>query len=354
MTKDTDAGIPTVQTMIAAFPLPSLVIGRCEQIVSANEKAETLLGKSGVDRHFTTTLRHPLLVEAVERSLLDNVSRSVSYQVIEFGSDVSYDVHLRPIAGTGLLLLCFQNATDVERAEQMRRDFVSNVSHELRTPLTAMMGFIETLRGPARDDTEARDRFLGIMAGEAERMNRLVGGLLSLSQVETGERLRPTTRIDLRDVLVSMTGTLTPLALQRNVALHADVGQEPLSVMGDADQLLQVFTNLVENAIKYGDPEQTVAITPARIAHDPVLRGPAIAIEVADHGPGIDPIHLPRLTERFYRVDTHRNRALGGTGLGLAIVKHILNRHRGRLKITSQPGQGSQFTVILPCIDGGG
>ena len=351
MTKDTDAGIPTVQTVIAAFPLPSLVIGPSEQIVSANDKMETLVGKIDVGRHFTTTLRHPLLVEAVERSLLDHVSRRVSYQVNEYGNDVSYDVHLQPIAGTSLLLLSFQNVTDLERAEQMRRDFVSNVSHELRTPLTALVGFIETLRGPARDDTEARDRFLGIMASETERMNRLVGGLLSLSRVEAGERLRPTTRVDLRDVLKSTALTLNPVALQRNVFLHVDVGQEPLSVMGDADQLLQVFTNLVENAIKYGDADQAVEITYARIARDPVLRGPAIAIEVADHGPGIDPIHLPRLTERFYRVDTHRNRALGGTGLGLAIVKHILNRHRGRLKITSQPGHGSQFTVILPFAD---
>lgn len=348
MTKDTDAGLPTVQAMIAAMPLPSLVIGSSEQIVSANEQAETLLGKTDVGRHFTTTLRHPLLVEAVERSLQDHVSRSISYQVIEYGNNVTYDVHLQPIAGTSLLLLSFQNAIDVERAEQMRRDFVSNVSHELRTPLTALMGFIETLRGPARDETEARDRFLGIMASEAERMNRLVGGLLSLSRVEAVERLRPTTRVDLRDVLKSTALTLNPVARERNVTLDADVGQEPLSVMGDADQLLQVFTNLVENAIKYGGADQAVEITHVRIAHDPVLRRPAIAVEVADHGPGIDPIHLPRLTERFYRVDTHRNRALGGTGLGLAITKHILNRHRGRLKITSQPGHGSQFTVILP------
>ena len=351
MTDAPKGEIATVQTMVAAFPLPSLVIGPSQHIESANEKAEKLLGARIVGRHFTTFLRHPGLVDAVERSLQDRADRSVSYQVVEFGGEVSYEVNLQPIAGTASLLLCFQNATDLGRAEQMRRDFVSNVSHELRTPLTALMGFIETLRGPARDDADARERFLGIMTGEAERMNRLVGDLLSLSRVEAGERQRPGTRIDLRDVLRSMGGTLSALGQDKRVTLGDMTGPEPLMVLGDADQLLQVFTNLVENAIKYGDANHPVAITPVRVAHDPVLRGPAIAVEVADHGPGIDPIHLPRLTERFYRVDTHRNRALGGTGLGLAIVKHILNRHRGRLKITSQPGQGSQFTVILPCID---
>lgn len=344
-----DLGNPaTIQDLIAAFPLPTLIIGPTEHVLSLNDAADMLLGKSVVGRHFTTSLRQPKLVKAIEQSLQDRAPRSVSYQTVENGSDTSYDVSLRAIAQTGLLLVSFQNATDLARAEQMRRDFVANVSHELRTPLTALMGFIETLRSSARDDAKVRDRFLGIMAGEAERMNRLVGGLLSLSRVEADERVRPTTRLDLRNVLQTTTSNLEPLARENAVALRCDPGQVPLYVIGVADQLLQVFTNLVENAIKYGGADQSVEISALRSAHDPVLRGPAIEIMIADHGPGIDPIHLPRLTERFYRADNHRNRELGGTGLGLAIVKHILNRHRGRLKIASQPGQGSQFTVVLP------
>lgn len=348
MTKQVLDDIQAVYDLIAAFPLPTLVIDRGEKIIALNSSAEVLLGKNAVGRHFTTTLRHPKLVDAVERGLADGAPRKISYQIVEHGSDAFYDVHLQEIGDTGLLLVSFQNATDLAQAEQMRRDFVANVSHELRTPLTAVMGFIETLRGSARDDVKARDHFLGIMAGEAERMNRLVGGLLSLSRVEADEYVRPTARLDLRNVLQSTLRNLEPLAQHNNVKLDFKPGQVPLKVVGDTDQLLQVFTNLLENAIKYGGTNQTVEILSKDSAHDPVLRGPAIEISVIDHGPGIDPIHLPRLTERFYRADSHRSRELGGTGLGLAIVKHILNRHRGRLTITSQLGQGTQFTVILP------
>jgi two-component system phosphate regulon sensor histidine kinase PhoR len=343
MTQPADA--PMIQNVIAAFPLPTLAIGGTEKIEYLNAAAEVLLGASVVGRHFTTVLRHPKLVDAIER---DQVVRTVSYQVLENGRDAYYDVHVQMIAQTDLLLVSVQNATVLAQAEQMRRDFVANVSHELRTPLTAVMGFVETLRGPARDDAAARDRFLGIMAGEAERMNRLVGGLLSLSRVEAEQRVRPTTQLDLCTVLKSAICTLEPLTRDNNVTVHLAPWQDMLQVTGDADQLLQVFTNLLENAVKYGGADQSVEIEIARIDHDPVLRGPAIEVTVVDHGPGMESIHLPRLTERFYRADTHRSRDLGGTGLGLAIVKHILNRHRGRLKITSKPGHGSRFTVVLP------
>lgn len=339
---------PAIEVLIEAFPLPTLVIGVTGTLACMNAAAEALFGKKVLGRHFTTSLRHPKLVDAVERSLLDRVPRKVSYQVVENGSDAFYEAHVHAVDGTPFLILSFQNVTDVVLAEQMRSDFVANVSHELRTPLTSLMGFIETLRGPARDDSKARDRFLTIMAGEAERMNRLVGDLQSLSGVEADERVRPKTTIDLRDTLQTMLSNISPLAKDRRVRLQCDLGETPLLVIGDSDQLIQVFTNLVENAIKYGGADQSVEIAASKSVHDPVLRGPAIAITVYDHGPGIDPIHLPRLTERFYRADSHRSRELGGTGLGLSIVKHILNRHRGRLKIDSQLEQGSQFTVILP------
>jgi two-component system phosphate regulon sensor histidine kinase PhoR len=210
------------------------------------------------------------------------------------------------------------------------------------------MGFIETLRGAARDDPKARDRFLGIMAQEAGRMNRLVADLLSLGRVESEERVRPTERINLAGIITTTLRNLKPLASEANVDLTLDLGTKHMHVLGDSDQLQQVFTNLVENAIKYGGANQQVTLRAEVQAHDPTLRGAAVRLHISDNGPGIAPEHLPRLTERFYRADNHRSRAMGGTGLGLAIVKHILNRHKGLLKITSEPGAGACFTVILP------
>jgi two-component system phosphate regulon sensor histidine kinase PhoR len=213
------------------------------------------------------------------------------------------------------------------------------------------MGFIETMRGPARDDAAARDRFLAIMEGEAGRMNRLVGDLLSLSRVEDDERVRPRDDVDLIGVLASVLRTLRQLADEAGVAVEQRFAEEPLMLVGDQDQLMQVFTNIIENAIKYGASGKRIVIEVERIERDPAMRGPSARVHVRDFGPGIDDIHLPRLTERFYRADSHRSRALGGTGLGLAIVKHIVNRHRGRLQVESTLGEGSTFTVILPVRD---
>ncbi|MEW9921892.1 sensor histidine kinase [Marimonas sp. MJW-29] len=334
--------------ILAALPLPALAINRNERIVAINDAAKALVPSGAMGRHFVTVLRQPTLVEAVEKALREGTPGHASYLAGTVDKKVTYDVSLRPVAATGTLVLSFQDITHEAEAGQMRRDFVANVSHELRTPLTALMGFIETLSGPAKDDPAARERFLGIMSGEAERMNRLVGDLLSLSRVEAEERVRPTAKVDLVEVLRSTMRNLNPLAVDNDVELRPDLGPAPLPLLGDADQLLQVFTNLVENAIKYGGKGKPVEIKAGTNLRDPALRGPAVRVTVADHGPGIDPVHLPRLTERFYRADSHRSRALGGTGLGLAIVKHILNRHRGRLRIASEPGQGASFTVILP------
>jgi two-component system phosphate regulon sensor histidine kinase PhoR len=334
--------------LIDALPLPTLAINRAEKIFAINDGARELTGDSMMGRHFVTALRQPTLVEAVEQSLADGKPRSVHFLAGEAGHETTFEVALRRMPQTGSVILSFQDITHKAQAGQMRRDFVANVSHELRTPLTALMGFIETLGGPARDDPAARDRFLKIMAGEAGRMNRLVGDLLSLSRVEAEERVRPTHKVDLAEIVETTLRNLAQLAIDDNVELHCDIGTDPLPLLGDADQLMQVFTNLIENAIKYGGSGKVVDITAKTSARDPALRGPSVRITVKDHGPGIDRLHLPRVTERFYRVDDHRSRALGGTGLGLAIVKHILNRHRGRLKVTSEVGQGAAFTVILP------
>ncbi len=211
-----------------------------------------------------------------------------------------------------------------------------------------MLGFIETLLGAARQDPGAQERFLRIMEQEAARMNRLVRDLLSLSRVESEERVRPTKVVDVRDLLVSVVSALRRIADAQNVRLTLKLPDAPLRLPGDRDQLFQVFANLVENAIKYGGTDREVVIAASDSERDPVLRAPAIRIAIKDQGAGIDAIHIPRLTERFYRIDTHRSRELGGTGLGLAIVKHIVNRHRGRLRIESVQGHGSTFSVILP------
>ncbi|MDH3264904.1 MAG: ATP-binding protein, partial [Paracoccaceae bacterium] len=229
----------------------------------------------------------------------------------------------------------------------------ANVSHELKTPLTALLGFIETLRGSAREDAAARERFLEIMAREAERMNRLVSDLLSLNRVESEERVRPTGRVEMGALLGSVRSALRPLARERGVEIEIAGEAGGIWVPGDGDQLTQVFTNLVENAVKYAASGKLVTLTVAREEREPALRGPAVRVAVIDRGEGFDPAHIPRLTERFYRIDSHRSREQGGTGLGLAIVKHIVNRHRGRLRIESAPGQGSRFTVTLPLAETG-
>ncbi|AXI46563.1 two-component sensor histidine kinase [Sulfitobacter sp. SK012] len=334
--------------IIATLPLPTLVIDQTERIIAINASGQTLLATPALGRNFVTILRQPAIVEAVEACIADGTARTTNYLSQETKSETVYEVSVAKIANAQTVVLSFRDVTDVTQAGQMRRDFVANVSHELRTPLTALMGFIETLRGPARDDAAARDRFLGIMADEAERMNRLVGDLLSLSRVEAEERVRPTTSVDLLDVLGTTLRNLNPLATEAKVALRPDLGAVSLMMTADADQLQQVFTNLIENAIKYGGQGRSVWITATVSERDQALRSRGVRISIRDEGPGIDPVHLPRLTERFYRADSHRSRSLGGTGLGLAIVKHILNRHRGRLRITSELGNGAEFLVILP------
>jgi two-component system phosphate regulon sensor histidine kinase PhoR len=234
------------------------------------------------------------------------------------------------------------------RSDRMRADFVANASHELRTPLASLLGFVETLRGPARDDEAARDRFLAIMHEQATRMARLIDDLLSLSRIEMNEHVPPTGRVELGEALRRVAETLQQKAAARGMRIEVAVPAGLPPAIGDADELAQLFQNLVDNAIKYGRPETPVRVA-ARRADRPLPGAEAaVAVSVADEGEGIAREHLPRLTERFYRVDTARSRAAGGTGLGLAIVKHIVGRHRGALEIASERGRGSTFTVRLP------
>ncbi len=339
-----------LQSFLAAVPLPMVLIGPDARLLAMNARATDLLEPLSLGRHHTMAMRQPALVSAVEAALSGAQPAAVSAVAFGGAHETLWRVTVTsvPLTGGQGVVCAFEDVTEQEQIGQVRRDFVANVSHELRTPLTALIGFIETLRGPARDDAAARARFLDIMEREAGRMNRLVRDLLSLSRVEAQERQRPTERIDLHASLQMAVAALRRQIDEAGVTVDLTGAEGPLSVPADADQLTQVWQNLIENAVKYGGPGKRVTIRLTASDHDPILRGPGVRVDVADEGEGIDPAHLPRLTERFYRVDAHRSRAQGGTGLGLAIVKHIVNRHRGRLRIDSTPGKGSRFSVILP------
>ena len=338
-------------TLISALTMPAILIGADERVLASNSGATSLLGPGVEGRHFITILRQPNLLDAVEETLHSGGQRDCTYLSTEAGRDTTWSAMVSAVdTGTTprAALVTFHDITALQEANTMRRDFVSNVSHELRTPLTAILGFVETLRGPAQGDPKAQERFLGIINQEAGRMARLVDDLLSLSRVEVEERQRPKDPVALAPLITSALSGLEPLAAKSNVKLIFEDEGRGETIPGDSRQLGQVITNLVENAIKYGGPDQTVTITLGAAQPEPSLRTQAIRLSVADKGEGIPAHHIPRLTERFYRLDSHRSRELGGTGLGLAIVKHIISRHRGRLRITSTPGNGSTFTVILP------
>ena len=339
-----------ISTILAGVPLPSLLIAQDERVAAMNEPAQQMFGSGGMGRHYIAVLRQPALLDCVEETLRLRQRRTIRYLTTDLSREATYQVTASPV-GEGEnsgILVCFEDITEREQAGQIRRDFVANVSHELKTPLTALLGFIETLKGPARDDAAARERFLTIMGREAERMNRLVSDLLSLSRVESEERMRPGDRVDVVALVQNSVVTLRPMAEEAGVTLEVTGHDQPVEVQGDSDQLVQVFTNLIENAIKYGASGGKVEVRVTYSERELAFRGPGIRIDIQDWGEGFDPVHIPRLTERFYRVDNHRSREMGGTGLGLAIVKHIVNRHRGRFRIESQPGKGSTFSVMLP------
>ncbi len=343
-----------LKSSLAAVPDPMLFIDEDGNISLSNGAADTLFGDWIQRRSYVTALRQPALLQMVEDVFGGGPGGETRFVRTDQAGETLFQVRVTPLkreeAEVDGVLLHFSDITHLREAEEMRSNFVANVSHELRTPLTALSGFIETLRGPAKDDAEARDRFLGIMDVEASRMNRLVQDLLSLSRVESEERVRPSEDVNLMHVLQSVKATLRPQSEDRtcDVVIETDAAHEDLTIRGDKDQLTQVFMNLTENAIKYGKEGKPVTLRMSLGMGKGSMRGPLVQVDVQDRGDGIDPIHLPRLTERFYRIDSHRSRAMGGTGLGLAIVKHIINRHRGRMRIHSEIGKGSIFSVILP------
>jgi len=337
-----------VSDIIEALPSPVLIIDDQGTVMATNAPLRKLLGDHVTGRHYITALRQPALLEQIEIVLKSRKPALGRYLGREAGRDTNYNVQIR--AAADKTILTFEDRTAAEDVGQLRRDFVANVSHELRTPLTALHGFIETLRGAARDDPAARDRFLGIMERETGRMSALVDDLLSLSRLEANERVRPVQEVVLSNLVSSTVLDLQPVLNNANATVRIDDQSDACKVPAEPGELHQVIGNLVENAVKYGAPEQEVLISLSAPTYQPSLRTEGLRLSVTDTGQGIASHHIARLTERFYRVDTHRSREVGGTGLGLAIVKHIINRHRGRLQIESELGVGTTVSVLLPTI----
>jgi two-component system, OmpR family, phosphate regulon sensor histidine kinase PhoR len=350
-------GDPLIEAVLAGLPDPVVALDRRGDVVALNARAAAVAPALRTGEPVSLGLRVPEVLDAIRRA-----NASGGAQRVEFFERVPvdrwYEAIVTPMVSAGggsapgLVLLAFHDLTPLRRVEEMRADFVANASHELRTPLAALSGFIDTLKGPAREDPAARERFLAIMQVQADRMARLIDDLLSLSRIELNAHLRPDKQIDVGAIVRQVADSLQTLARDRDVEVKTIGAQKPLLVPGDRDELIRVFENLVENALKYAASGKRVDIA-LSVAEG--LDGKREArIAVRDRGPGIAPEHLPRLTERFYRVDVSESRAQGGTGLGLALVKHILNRHGGRLTIESVLGQGATFTAHLPMVDAAG
>jgi len=341
----------TVSNVIEGLPGPAIVLNPQGLVLGFNRLAREFLANIGTQQHISSFIRDPGVLAGVGGAHPGLRPR----QIVHFEQRVPIERHMEatiswigssayPAAERGGAILIFlRDLTEQERLNRLRADFIANASHELRTPLASVLGFIETLQGAARNDTSARERFLEIMARQAQRMARLIDNLLSLNRIETRLHLRPQARVDMAEIAAHVVATLEPAAEKAGIACHLDGADDALWVQGDRDELVQVMSNLIENAIKYGRSGGNVWVT---LGRDRQARPPKVLLTVRDDVDGIDEKHLPRLTERFYRAnDTGGDKS--GTGLGLAIVKHVVTRHRGELKITSRRGEGSAFTIIL-------
>ena len=348
MSETIDAAGDLVASLIEAMPEPVLVVSDSVRLVAANGPARALFPHLRLQAPLTSSLRAVDLHDAIGRVKNSGEAEDISW-LDRVPVERLFQIHVAAfkLATARFVALTVHDATELRRLEQMRVDFVANASHELRTPLASLLGFIETLQGPARNDAAAREQFLGIMLEQARRMARLVDDLLSLSRIEQTLHLRPRAAVDLTALVRHVRDALTPLAHDSRVTLELD--GEPAVVRGDRDELLRVAENLIENAIKYSAPDAGEAARKVWITVG--TRENQGVLAVRDEGPGIAPENIPRLTERFFRVDVGQSRAKGGTGLGLALVKHIMARHRGRLGIQSESGKGATFTAHLPLND---
>lgn len=340
---------PSAREIFEHLPDPILLLEPSGRVVFANKAMRAVVGLDAQRKHISAVFRTPAVLEAVERTATTGAPASVGFTV-HVPVERHYEAHVtRTDQAPRMTALLLHDLTAARRAEEARADFVANASHELRTPLAAVSGFIDTLKGHARDDAEAREKFLDIMSVEAGRMRRLIDDLLSLTRIEQNEHVPPSGHVDLGTVVRDAAAALSPLAQADDVTLVIEEAPDLPPVTGQRDELIQLFQNLIHNAIKYGRRGGHVwlilASAPGRSRRG---AGSMVSVTVRDDGEGIPREAIPRLTERFYRVDVKRSREKGGTGLGLAIVKHIINRHQGRLQIESQPGKGSSFIVSLP------
>jgi two-component system phosphate regulon sensor histidine kinase PhoR len=343
---------PAVSAVVSGMPDPAVLLDRAGRVIHLNAAAAQLAPALRRNELAQFALRSPEIITALREAIASTEPRRATY-LDHVPVDRWMELIITPVpvptlfGGTDkCLLLTFHDQTPLRRVEEMRADFVANASHELRTPLAALSGFIDTLQGPARDDAKARERFLGIMHAQATRMARLIDDLLSLSRVELSAHVRPDASVDIVPIIRQVADGLEPLAAERQVAIEIDLPETPVTIAGDREELLRLFENLIENALKYGASGGRVIVSLVRAVSGEGT--PEVRVMVRDFGPGIAPEHLPRLTERFYRVDVGDSRAQGGTGLGLSLVKHILNRHRGRLLIESVPRKGATFTACFP------
>jgi two-component system phosphate regulon sensor histidine kinase PhoR len=343
-----------IATAISGLPDPAIVLERDEIVLAFNAAAQRFAPALAAGAPISFALRNPDLLAAIRQARASGTAQRVEFSE-RVPADRRWEATATPVSLDGpggpraLLVLAIRDLTPLRLVEEMRADFVANASHELRTPLASLSGFIDTLQGPAREDAVAREKFLAIMKEQAGRMARLIDDLLSLSRIELRAHLHPDTPVDLAAILRQVADGLQALAQSRDVAIAIDLPSGAWIVAGDRDELLRAFENLVENALKYGASGRRVDIALARVR---TPQGEEAVASIRDYGPGIAPEHLPRLTERFYRVDVGESRAQGGTGLGLSLVKHTLQRHRGRLTIDSRPGAGATFAARLPLAPG--
>jgi len=334
-----------VAATLAALDIPVMVLSGDASVLYQNRAAEKAFGEAAIGAHISARLRSPGILDMVSETIATNAPNQIEHSE-RLPSERVYIVRSAPVefdeqqpADERFFVLSFRDISEVRRIDRMRSDFVANASHELRTPLASLRGFIETIQGPAKNDGKAQERFLGIMLDQATRMSRLVDDLLSLSRLELKSHIAPDQKVDLVPLLGHVRDSLAPLANDVGVEIVLHLPLRKTEVLGDHDELVQVFENLMENACKYGQEGKTVDVFLKNAPGEPV------EVTVVDKGPGIPAEHVPRLTERFYRVSIEDSRSKKGTGLGLAIVKHILTRHRARLIVKSEVGKGTSFTV---------
>ena len=313
-------------------------------IINANHGAVRLLGEHLTGASLTQRLIYSELMDDLERCVASN-------EITEFAATPSNNEYhhiqgkIMPF-GNGSVLVLLMDMTLQHNLEKMRRDFIANVSHELRSPLTSLIGFVETLQNTPDIEQNMLERFLKIMEEESRRMSRLIDDLMSLSRVEIDEHIAPTGKVFIRTLLASVIASLNNRAIKTGHVIKLDdkrvhMTEEPI-VRGEVDEITEVFHNLIDNALKYSYPKSTITVKMTDSASGQII------IDIINQGDGIEERHIPRLTERFYRVDKGRSRQMGGTGLGLAIVKHIVNKHRGQLIITSQLKEVTMFRVMIP------